>query len=294
MFINDRPELVKNFCKLFADDSKLIGVIRNNMDKLALQDDLDLLVDWSRNWKLSFNEDKCKLMNIGKTALGATSLSMKSANGCSVELKETLCERDLGVMLNNKLNWKDQVDHAVQMAQSTLAMLKRTFVYWDAKMFVLLFTIYVRPHLEYCAAVWNPSRKREVTRLEQVQRRATKLVPQIRHLNYESRLANLGLTSLEARRSRGDLIQYFKFFKGHNLVNWYYGSVTRRDLGIIGPSSGTRGPQHRLVGQFTRNDKRKQFFTNRIVNEWNKLDNKVVSSETVNGFKNNLDKFCKA
>ena len=49
------------------------------MDKLALQDDLDLLVDWSRNWKLSFNEDKCKLMNIGKTALGATSLSMKSA-----------------------------------------------------------------------------------------------------------------------------------------------------------------------------------------------------------------------
>ena len=151
----------------------------------------------------------------------------------------------------------------------------------------------MRPHLEYCAAVWNPSRKREVTRLEQVQRRATKLVPQIRHLNYESRLANLGLTSLEARRSRGDLIQYFKFFKGHNLVNWYYGSVTRRDLGIIGPSSGTRGSQHRLVVQFTRNDKRKQFFTNRIVNEWNKLDNKVVSSETVNGFKNNLDKFCK-
>ena len=80
-------------------------------------------------------------MNIGKTALGVTSLSMKSANVCSVELKETLCERDLGVMLNNKLNWKDQVDHAVQMAQSTLAMLKRTFVYWDAKMFVLLFTI---------------------------------------------------------------------------------------------------------------------------------------------------------
>ena len=84
VFINDMPALVKNFCKLFADDSKLIGVIRNNMDKLALQDDLDLLVDWSRNWKLSFNEDKCKLTNIGKTALGAISLSMKSANGCSV------------------------------------------------------------------------------------------------------------------------------------------------------------------------------------------------------------------
>ena len=60
-------------------------------------------------------------------------------------------------------------------------------------------------------------------------------------------------------------------------------------MGIIGPALGTKGSQHRLVAQFTRIDKRKQFFTNRIVNEWNSLDNKVVSSETMNGFKNNLD-----
>ena len=108
------PELVKNLCKLFADDSKLIGVMRNNMDKLMMQDDLDLLVDWSRNSKLSFTEDKCRVMNIGRTALGVTNLFMKSASGDVVELKETTCERDLGIMLNNKLNWKDQVDHAVQ------------------------------------------------------------------------------------------------------------------------------------------------------------------------------------
>ena len=120
-------------------------------------------------------------------------------------------------------------------------------------MFVLLYTIYVRPHLEYCAAVWNPSRKREVFRLEQVQCRATKLVPQLRHLSYESRLANLGLTSLEARRSRGDLIQYFKFFKGYNLVNWYFGSVTRSDL-------STRGSQHRLQSNLYTSERDKLDF----------------------------------
>ena len=89
----------------------------------------------------------------------------------------------------------------------------------------------MRPQFEGFPATCNPSRKHEVSRLEQVG--VTKLVPQIRHLSYESRLANLVLTSFKPRRSRGDLIQYFKFFRGYNLVDWYFGSVTRSERGII-------------------------------------------------------------
>ena len=70
-------------------------------------------------------------------------------------------------------------------------MLKRTFKYWNGRIFVRLYKIYVRPHLEYCIAAWRPSKKKEISRLERVQRRATKLVPQLRYMNYESRLANI-------------------------------------------------------------------------------------------------------
>ena len=164
-------------------------------------------------------------------------------------------------------------------------------------MFVKLFTVYVRPHLEYCNVVWSPYRKREIFRLEQVQRRATKLVPQIKYMNYESRLANLGLPTLECRRRRGDLIQQFKFVKGINRVNWFYGSVSGVELDPARPltrSSSNLHHHHQMSSQFTKIDRRANFFTNRVVSEWNDLDSNVVSAETVNGFKNRLDKYSKS
>ena len=146
-------------------------------------------------------------MNIGNSTIGKTELSIKSSTVEIKELNETLVEGDLGIMLNHKLNWKDQVDNAVQRAQCALVMLKRTFKHWNAKMFVRLYKAYVRPHLEFCVVAWSPFRKRDVFRLEQVQRRATKLVPKLRNMNYESRLANLELPTLEVRRRKGDLIR---------------------------------------------------------------------------------------
>ena len=88
------------------------------MDKVSLQNDVDKLVEWSRKWKLGFNEDKCKIMNIGNSKIGKTEVNMISSNGEIKSIKETSVERDLGIMLNNKLDWNDQVDHAVHKAQS--------------------------------------------------------------------------------------------------------------------------------------------------------------------------------
>ena len=202
----------------------------------------------------------------------------------------------LGIMLNHKLNWKDQVDNAVQRAQFALVMLKRTFKHWNAKMFVRLYKAYVRPHLEYCVVAWSPFRKRDVFRLEQVQRRATKLVPKLRNMNYESRLANLELPTLEERRRRGDLIQQFKFAKKVNTINWFYGNLSGdgRDAPKPSTRSFSRSHQYQMNSQFTRMDRRAHFFTNRVVNDWNDLTSNVVSAETVNGFKNRLDKYRKS
>ena len=153
--------------------------------------------------------------------------------------------------------------------------------------------MYVRPHLEFCAAAWNPFRKGDIDRLEQVQRRATKLVPQVKFRSYQFRLEYLGLPTLEERRLRGDLIQQFKFSKGLNSINLHRGIIHRSEMNMTGPSANTRGPEHRLYGQFTRIDRRKWFFTNRIVSVWNGLDSSVVASNSVNSFKNGLDKHLK-
>jgi hypothetical protein len=117
---------------------------------------------------------------------------MTKADGSMHTIEETATERDLGIHINNKLKWNDQVAKAKAKAYSVLSMLKRTFRDWDVRGFNILYTTFVRLHLEYCAQAWNPHMKQDKESLEAVQRHATKLVPSLRRLDY-----SLGITILE-------------------------------------------------------------------------------------------------
>ena len=64
IFINDMPNVVHHIIKLFADDSKLIGILKDDNDAHLLQKDLDSLVKWADDWKMMFHPDKCKTMEI--------------------------------------------------------------------------------------------------------------------------------------------------------------------------------------------------------------------------------------
>ena len=77
--------------------------------------------------------------------------------------------------------------------------------------------------------------------LRSSRRSNAELVPALRALNYESRLVNLGLTTLDARRDRGDLIQSYKILKGNNNVIWHCGIQTATSLNLGGPCNGIRG-----------------------------------------------------
>jgi len=72
----------------------------------------------------------------------------------------------------------------------------------------------VRSHLEYANSVWYPKRKMNVEKLERVQKRATKLIPEISKKPYREWLQILKLPTLKYRRYRGDMIEVFKIIKG--------------------------------------------------------------------------------
>jgi hypothetical protein len=137
--------------------------------------------------------------------------------------------------------------------------------------------------LEYASSVWNPHSKEDIEALEKVQRRATKLVKAIKHLNYEDRLKKLKLPTLKYRRLRGDLIEVFKIVTNKEKNS---NSILTTHEGLA-----TRGNSLKLYQNHVKYDLRKYSFTNRIVTLWNSLPEKVVSSGSVNLFKNRFDIF---
>ena len=103
-------------------------------------------------------------------------------------LKTTTCDKDIGVTFTDNLNFDKHIDNVVKKANQVTGLIKRTFSYMDTDMFKKLYKSTIRPHLEYANVIWHPVFKRQLKSLENVQRRATKIVPELKDLPYCDRL----------------------------------------------------------------------------------------------------------
>ena len=287
IFINDLPLEVISHVSLFADDSKLFSKIvsEQNRDKdnhngiEALQRDLDAAKEWANRWKMEFNVDKCKIMHLGPTnpkhtyTMGGTNLEVTSG------------EKDLGVLVDDKLDFRSHIKGIVGKANRVLGLIKIGFDCLDKEMFMKLYPVLVRPHLEYCVQVWSPHLIGDIKLLEGVQRRATKLVPELKELPYEERLRRLGLTTLKERRVRGDMIETYKIMTGKENIN-------REKFFEIIPRRGDPELRHdmKIFKKRCGTSLRGHFFVNRVIDNWNGRGKEVVESEKTGTFKKRLDK----
>ena len=95
-----------------------------------------------------------------------------------------------------------------------LCIIRRQFKNIDKETFLILYISIVRPRMEYAIQAWSPHFIRDIDCLETVQRRATTLIKGFKKYSYEDRVLMLGLTTLEKRRLRGDLIETYKILFG--------------------------------------------------------------------------------
>ena len=287
IFINDLPEAVPaQDIKLFADDAKLDKLIESDDDASMLQESLDKMIDWSNEWSLKMNINKCKVLHLSRSVDKQNQSYNMNSPKAKMNLEEVEYEKDLGVFVDSRLSFETHVLKAVSTANKMTGILKRNFKYMDDGIFLNLYKSLVRPHIEYSCVVWNPVTIRDQKAIEGVQRRATKSLPKLKDLNYEQRLRTLGLPSLQYRRLRADMIQVYKIIRG----------IDRIDMSIffeIAKDSRTRGHKYKLCKRRGTTSFRMHTFSNRVIETWNSLPDSVVEAPDILSFKERLNTFWK-
>ena len=286
LYVNDMPSGIGSSIKVFADDTKIYRAVPSIEECEELQRDLTSLEVWAKDWLLQFNTSKCKVMHCGASNLKYEYCMNTGTNNATV-LQKMVEEKDLGVTLTNSLKPTVHCEKAARKAMSALRLLRTSFSRFTQDNFKILFTTYVRPHLEYCLQAVGPFMRKNMKALERIQRRATKNVRGLKYLPYEERLQQLSLLKIEERARRGDLIETYKIMTGK--LNVDPGQFFTKES-----TSRTRGHHLKLIKPRSRGLLRSKFFSRRVVDCWNQLPAEVVSAVSTNSFKAKLDKFlCK-
>ena len=185
--------------------------------------------------------------------------------------------------MSNNLKTSEQCYKAANTATAVLGQILRAFSYRDKTVLPKLFVQYVRPHLDFAVQAWRPWQRGDTDRLEKVQQKMVSAVTGLQSLSYEDKLTELNMVTLESRMEWLDMVQTFKIVKGVDDVDKDHWFTLRPEDG----SHGTRATQGGLniVGKRSRLEVRRNFYSQRVVEGWNKLSLATKQARTVGEFK---------
>ncbi|PKU33134.1 rna-directed dna polymerase from mobile element jockey-like [Limosa lapponica baueri] len=154
----------------------LFNIFIDDLDKDIVYHQLDR---WANVNGMSFNKAKCQVLQLGHNN------PMHCYRLGEVWLESCLAEKDLGILIDKRLNISQQCAQVANKANGIMTCIRNGVTSRNREVIVPLYSALVRQHLEYCVQFWAPQYKRDIEVLERVQRRATKLVKGLEHKSYE-------------------------------------------------------------------------------------------------------------
>jgi hypothetical protein len=289
IFTNDFTEKVKDCEKSsYADDSKLSKVINSLFDCQKLQESIDILHDWSIKNGMVLNIEKCAVITFSRKRSADLSFDY-TIDGCT--LKRVTEIRDLGVILDSQLTFRQHYERITNSSRCVLGFVKRRVKELnDPYLCKTLYSALVQPILEYASIVWSPYRKVHSDRIESVQKQF--LLFALRSLgfegfalpSYKSRLLLLNMTTLELRRELASATFIFDLI--HNNVDC--ASLAVR----IHFNENHHNLRHSriLVEEFHSADFSRNETVSRAMNFFNKYGNCYDGEISRIGYKNRIDR----
>ena len=284
LYINNLPGKCspedESLIMLLADDTKSFQEIGNKVTRHSegqqqLQQRIDQISQWAKDWKMVIHPAKSKILHIGRNNPRLTYL-MDGAEISTVQV-----EKDIGFWVTEDLSLTMHVQKAKSKAMAEICRIRRNFSYINKRAFCILYNQRIRPHLNYGMAACPPGSCAEAKALESIQSKASALVHGLRGKNLEERRMELGLMTLQQRRERGDLIEVYKILNGLTKIDpTSFWEVRHVRNGV------------QLVKELAAGGRRQRqnFFLYCVVQKWNLLPAEIKTAPSLNSFKNRLDK----
>lgn len=287
IFIDDITHGLTNPSILYADDVTLMTFIKSKDERVAAASSLNLdlqeIENWSSAWNVLFGAAKCKSTTISKR---------KDASGSHPDLiffGTTLEEADsvdlLGITFSNDLSWTPVVSRMAKTAGQRLGLLRRASPFLETSQRALIYKSMVRSNMEYASSAWMGATPSSLSKLDSIQRRATRMIgiP-------DDELATINIQPLGHRRAVGAISLFHRMFYSEapgllcELLPEHHTIDPRLRRSIRSHDLAVKTPRSNLVSH-------KRSFLPTSSKIWNALPEQVVSIQDFQSFKREANRY---
>ena len=283
IYLNDVAECISGSSKinLFADDIALYRTITSPDDYLALQSDVNAINSCLVAKHLTLNSQKCCYLFISRKR--TSSIPPPCLNIGNLPLARVSKYKYLGITITADLMWSTHITNICNKTRRLIGLLYRRFYKFSSCSTMLrLYVSFIRPHLEYAAAAWDPFLKKDIELIEDVQKLALKVCLKSWITKYNELLEQSNLPSIRARRQQAKLCHFYKIV--NNETFFPNVPIQARQLNYSSRTVHTKA----LISLQARSSQYLHSFFPSSVSAWNSLPPNTASAPSISVFKTKL------